>query len=348
MKKIAFFITSLNIGGAERVLVDLVNNLNNKYDITVITLYGRGELEKELKCKIVNINSNPKRGIMKKIYALTLKFKYFQKQIIKNYFNDFDLVISFLEGVSTEILSSYKGKKIAFVHTDLSKHYSKLYNLILPIIYKSYNHIVSVSNDSLKSLYNIKTSKSVIYNYISYERVKKLANEYMINDENYILTIARLFEEKGVKRIIEINRKLIKDKINLNFIVIGDGPLMDELKKIIIKEKMNNIKLLGLVNNPFPYLSKANLLLIPSLYEGLSLVALEGRLLNKKIIATKTGVVEALAGYDKAYISQNNVNDLYETLKLYSLNKIKFTKIKGDFSNDLESYITLFDKILML
>ena len=44
MKKIVFGITSLTLGGAERVLVDIVNRLKDEYDITIFTLYGKGIL----------------------------------------------------------------------------------------------------------------------------------------------------------------------------------------------------------------------------------------------------------------------------------------------------------------
>ena len=46
MKKIIFGITSLTVGGAERVLVDLVNRLQDDYEITVFTLYDKGLLQK--------------------------------------------------------------------------------------------------------------------------------------------------------------------------------------------------------------------------------------------------------------------------------------------------------------
>lgn len=52
MKKILFGITSLTLGGAERVLVDLANKLCEKYDITIFTIYANGELEKELNSKV--------------------------------------------------------------------------------------------------------------------------------------------------------------------------------------------------------------------------------------------------------------------------------------------------------
>ena len=52
MKKILFGITSLTLGGAERVLVDLANKLCEKYEITIFTIYAGGELEKQLSDKV--------------------------------------------------------------------------------------------------------------------------------------------------------------------------------------------------------------------------------------------------------------------------------------------------------
>ena len=52
MDKIIFGITGLTMGGAERVLIDTANALVDKYDITIFTIYSKGELEKELKSNI--------------------------------------------------------------------------------------------------------------------------------------------------------------------------------------------------------------------------------------------------------------------------------------------------------
>jgi hypothetical protein len=52
MKKVLFGITSLTLGGAERVLVDIANKLCNKYDITIFTIYAGGELEQQLSEKV--------------------------------------------------------------------------------------------------------------------------------------------------------------------------------------------------------------------------------------------------------------------------------------------------------
>ena len=52
MDKIIFGITGLTMGGAERVLIDTANALVDKSDITIFTIYSKGELEKELKSNI--------------------------------------------------------------------------------------------------------------------------------------------------------------------------------------------------------------------------------------------------------------------------------------------------------
>ena len=65
MKKIIFGITSLTLGGAERVLVDMVNQLSDTFDITIFTIYGKGELEKSLnsKIKVKRILDKPYRNL---------------------------------------------------------------------------------------------------------------------------------------------------------------------------------------------------------------------------------------------------------------------------------------------
>ena len=49
MKKILFGITNLSIGGAERVLVDIVNELSSNYEIDIFTIYARWRIWKIIK-----------------------------------------------------------------------------------------------------------------------------------------------------------------------------------------------------------------------------------------------------------------------------------------------------------
>ena len=114
MKKIVFGITSLTIGGAERVLVDIANQLQED-NITIFTIYAKGDFEKNL-----NPNIQVKSLYSKQYNDLTkweklwipLKIFLFRKQIYKKTIaNCYDIEVAFLEGPITRLFS-VKNKKV--------------------------------------------------------------------------------------------------------------------------------------------------------------------------------------------------------------------------------------------
>ena len=161
MKKIVFGITSLGIGGAERVLVDLANRLKNTYDITIFTLYGKGAFENQLdkKIKVIRLFSNSyeeMNGFQKKIIPIyVLKCG---KSIYKKYLKGkFDIEIAFLEGPITRIFQfGEANKKIAWIHNDIAKVFgndlkAKLKLKIDRKIYNQYDKLIFVSQDNQNS-----------------------------------------------------------------------------------------------------------------------------------------------------------------------------------------------------
>ena len=325
MKKIIFGITSLTLGGAERVLVDLVNELSKKYDITIFTIYSRGELEKELNEKIkiksmYDVPYNQLSKIQKLIIPLKIllrKNKIFEKYIKK----DYDIEIAFLEGPITRLFSvkNEKAKKIAWIHNDISFVFgngikAKLKRKIDSKIYSKYKTLVFVSKENLnnfnKTYPDIENDKKVIYNYINKENIIEKANifeakEINKNNKNFI-TVARLVPQKGIDRIINVHSKLIKQGLKHYFYVIGDGPEKEKLKKQI---KENDVKdtfiLLGKKENPYPYIKKADYFCLFSKFEGYGMVLEEAKILNKNILITNTAAREAVEGYNKKSIIEN-------------------------------------------
>ena len=131
MKKILFGITSLTLGGAEKVLVDLANKLSEKYDVTILTIYAKGEFEKKLNSKvklktIYDFQFNDMTNFNKKLTALKLLLfkKHFYKKYIKG---DYDIEIAFLEGAITRLFGvrNPNTRKIAWIHNDITKVFGK-------------------------------------------------------------------------------------------------------------------------------------------------------------------------------------------------------------------------------
>ena len=190
MKKIIFGITSLTIGGAERVLVDLANRLSEEYSVTIFTIYDGGELKKELNknIKIIALYRKPYKELTKieKLKA-SLKLILYKKKIYEAIMKrGFDAEIAFLEGPVTRLFAtninrktsseSAKNKqelenngtlrlsdikktntKIAWIHNDISKVYgnglkAKIKNFVDGIAYKKYDKLVFVSEENQKIL----------------------------------------------------------------------------------------------------------------------------------------------------------------------------------------------------
>lgn len=334
MKKIIFGITGLTLGGAERVLVDIANELSSEYDITIFTLYGKGEFEQELSdnIKLVNMINKPYNQLSSKEKMLvSLKLLFNKKSIYKKYINKgYSTEIAFLEGPITRLFSvkNKNTKKIAWVHNDIGKVYgekliAKLKRKLDKKCYSEYNDIVFVSNDNkeqFEEIYGLDKNNMIIPNYLSSKRVleKAEANYRNVfeNGQANFLTVARLTEQKAIDRLIKVHSELIDDGCYHRFFVIGDGPERENLKELIKKYNVENtFMLLGKKENPYPYIKNCDIYALLSNYEGFGMSVIEAEILGKPILITDTAAREAVIGYDKSYITENNEQGVYEGIK---------------------------------
>lgn len=372
MKKIIFGITGLTLGGAERVLVDIANKLVLKYDVTIFTIYAGGELEKELDQRVhiislFDFKYNSMGKFKKRIIPIRVLLE--KKKIFKKYVENggYSTQIAFLEGPITRIFSvkDKKSTKIAWIHNDISKVFgkgpkSRLKRLIDRNIYEKFDTLVFVSMDNLDKFNKIYDDmdlphEKVINNYIDSERILKLAEEEMseedekllkvdkvnnVNEANKnnqvdrtsnfdksnnanfiagptILQVSRLVSQKAIDRLIKVHSKLIKQGYNHRIFVVGDGPLKEKLEKQIQEENVeSSFKLLGARENPYPLVKEADFFCLLSNFEGYPMVVEEAKILNKFILATNTATREALIDYaSKSYIVSNNEEGVEEALK---------------------------------
>ncbi len=369
-KKLLFGITGLTLGGAERVLVDIANKLCEKYDITIFTIYAKGELEKELDSKVkvktlYNISYLELSNLQKKI--IPLKILFFKNHIYKKYIREnYDVEIAFLEGPITRLISvkNKKTKKIAWIHNDITKVFgnglkAKIKKYLDKKIYSKYNLLVFVSRDNLKKFneqykdirnkYLEPIKKEVIYNYINKENIikkseKKLELEFNKDVINFV-TVARLVEQKGIDRLIKIHKKLIKYGLRHNFYIVGDGPEKEKLQKLIKDyEVTDTFFLLGKKENPYPYIKNADYFCLLSHFEGYGMVLEEAKILNKEIIITDTAAREAVINYKNSLILENSESGIFEGLKkIIQKGKEEKKKIDAQYDNSdiLEKIIKL-------
>lgn len=371
MKKIVFGITSLTLGGAERVLVDLANNLVEKYDVTIFTIYSKGILEKELNEK-VHIESiydksynelNKKEKITIPLNILLNKKKIFRKYLENK---SYDVQIAFLEGPITRLFSvknkCSNPKKIAWVHNDISKVFgksikSKIKRIIDRNAYEKYDTIVFVSRDNLDKFNKVYDDillpeEKVINNYLDSERIIKLSEEkyekVFNNKEVNILQVSRLVEQKAIDRLIDVHTKLINEGIKHHIYIIGEGPLKEKLEDKIKNNKVEKtFTLLGARENPYPYMKDADAFCLFSEFEGYPMVIEEAKVLKKYILVTNTASREVLFNYsENSMIVSNNVTGIEDAIKYVVRNKQKISQKNIEYVYTNSKIIDKIEKII--
>lgn len=345
MKKILIVIPNLNGGGAEKVLKDILKNIDlNKYEIDLYLLHNEGIYLDEIKKLKLNIFFlfEKRKDIfniyiyrkLKSVFLRILQWIYCKyPNLIKEIkHKNYDIEIAFLEGYSTLLIANRKNKakKIAWVHIDLEKH--KVINRKLEK--KSYykiDRIICVSSDSkksLKSLYpDLKNKIKVIYNPIPKEEILEKSlkkSDIYFNEKINIVTVGRLNKQKGYDILLKAHKELLEEELDYNLYILGEGKERKKLEQYIKDNNMEkNTFLLGFKENPYPYIREADIFISSSRYEGYPLVICEAICLEKPIIATKcTGPNEILEGGKYGLLAEvENIESLKENIKKLILNK---------------------------
>lgn len=327
MIKLLFFIPELSGGGAEKVLCNLVNNMNqSKFDITVHTLYpcepGRFLVEGIKYRSVFKKTSSWRRKIQEYWYRFCSEFKLLYPLYIKG---DYDIEVAYLECDATKVISAStnkKAKKIAWVHCDLIK--KGIISKKTAKFYSKYDRVVCVSQDVKKSfdcVFKSIVDSIVLSNVIDEDEIYEKANqpcEFIgSGDEKQLLAVGRLTEQKNFPLLIETCKKLKDDGYRFHLNILGEGPDRKLLENKITGLGLDkDITLQGFTVNPYPWIKVANVIVCSSLYEGISTVVQEAILLNKMVVTTPcTGMEELLGASEYGIIVEPDEDGLYLGLK---------------------------------
>nr|WP_241878977.1 glycosyltransferase [Psychrobacter sp. PraFG1]UNK05619.1 glycosyltransferase [Psychrobacter sp. PraFG1] len=166
-----------------------------------------------------------------------------------------------------------------------------------------------------------------------------------------VLAVGRLTHQKDFATLIHAFKKVLKNKA-CNLIILGEGELRCELEKLIKDLNLqDNVQLPGFVNNPYAWMSKADLFVLSSIYEGFGNVLVEAMACGTPVVSTDcpSGPSEILEnGRWGSLVPTNDPDSLAEAI-LKALNNTKFKselvkKRAEDFSvdNSLSGYIAVF------
>lgn len=335
-KKIAFYIESMIVGGAEKVLIDLVNNLNpNQFDIWVIAIFKKSvytnyefQFSEQFNTNInyIFLIDNSKQW---KYTAFNFLFNKVNKKWIYSFLvkEKFDVEIAFYEGLPTMFVShsSQKSKKIAWLHTLQNRLYQNFSRTELQKKiddYSRFNKIIGVSESVCDSFVNFfpKLQAVCCYNPINEKKIveQSYSEELKSINKNILsfVAVGRLIEIKGFERLINIFYKIKKLGYHFELNIIGDGELKSALQEKIDSFQLHNeVRLLGFKSNPYPYIKHADVLVCSSFQEGFGMVLVEALTLNVPVISTDCGGMnEIIDSGNNGIICENSEEKLFETI----------------------------------
>lgn len=362
--KILFRHRSMEMGGVEKVMLSLMNNLDReKFEMTVCLNLNQGELRDEFPSHVRKVyltdgkEDFSKNKIIQKIqlFQRRQKLEKLRKNpeiVDREYLKEnYDIEIGMTYNDFEPVLNSSNknSKKVGWFHSEIQV--PKLQPLVPKILehFPQFHYMIYCS-EKIKNLMhehypNLNyPTESVIINAIPIEEIKQKANaDFLLpNAESKIfVSVGRLHTRKGYHKLMDAHKKLLNEGFQHTVIIIGDG---EELPNLLEQQKNLGVEksfvFAGNQMNPYPFIKNADFFIMPSESEAWPLVIAEALILQKPIIATKVGDVESMIEDRKTgYLIDYDTHEIYVAMKEFLTNE----KLVSDLRENLTAIEKQFD-----
>ncbi len=323
-RRVLFIMGNLGIGGTEQAFISLINLWAVPNTQVEIYLKNRcGVLEQFLRTDFPIIT---------------------QKDA---FFRSYDVAACFYgwgANPQTELGKTHAKRKIQWIHTDL---------LQCPVG-SFFNHkemcegidaFICVGQKPAASARKIQPQLSnkifAIPNVLDQAAIKKKAQlenpHYPQDGLCNVVSVGRLSGEKGYDRLIRVHSRLDREGLFFRLYIVGDGALRISLQRQIHEAGLDSkIFLVGEKSNPYPWIAKADLFALPSLFEGCSVAVNEAKILARPILMTDVGAArEQITSEINGLIVDNNEEAIYQGLKRL----VKDKNLRKQFSAALKGFV---------
>ena len=351
-KKIVFISEALWIGGIETALVNLLNRMDyGKYEVTCLVIRGDLEVANRItsKCRLL-ISDREKTFTFAKpyrysrLYHLTEypakssrlhKAMMWTLPVIKWVENR--LYIRYIQGnlrkehFDTCVIYSDRTAETAVRAIDADQYFMFYHNAIIDkayhdeIGYRKSKKIIAVSEKKEKELKTFRPKYAekfmTIPNLVDLNDViNKSEGKMSVSFPNgawSLVTCGRLAHQKAIDWAITAMKILLdKGYTDLHWWIVGDGPEKEKLRLQIEEAGVgDHFHLLGMKNNPYPYIAKADLYVQPSRYENYSVVILEAMVLSKPILATIPAADMQIVSGENGLLCEANSKSIAESIE---------------------------------
>lgn len=366
-KRLIIVSNNLATGGIQKALVNFLKEIADKYDVTLFIYSYSGKYIFELPAEINIIKANAflkllavsqaeakKEGrflcllrallvVWTRMFTnrLPLSLLLFTEKRLKGY----DAAISYVQ--SPDSRSFYGGcnefvlkkidavKKIAYIHCDYLQYGGNTPRN--KKLYSQFDHIIAVSEGCrkqfLQAIPSLSSTTYSVKNSVDFIDVQKKTDCAPVPYDrgNFtIITVARLSEEKGIIRTIDVIEELVEKGYEICWHLIGDGRQRKDIEERIFSKSLEGqILLHGEQENPYRYMKNADLFLLPSYHEAAPMVIEEAKCIGLPILTTNTiSAIEMVEQCRAGWVCQNSTAGIKEGLEYILRNREELQHIR--------------------
>ena len=333
--RVAFFISSMDVGGAERVVTNIIKNIDRRHFLPLLVLFSkRGRLLAELPEDLMILSLKELKGKywygfqwLNLLRQFCRTLKTIEPEVLVS-FTWYPNAISII----AKILGKIRCRVIVSERTSTFKYEGKfangLRNLTLRFLYPHAGLVIAPSGgiaNHLVSLRRIAPEKiHVIHNPVEISVIKALSKHsssdvWFDKRRNIIISVGRLGLEKGFDYLIRSIAILVQGGIDCFLVILGEGMQRPKLQALAGELGISaRVSMPGFQKNPYQYVANSTLFVLSSLYEGFPNALLEAMSLGVPSVATRcpTGPEEIIEdGVNGVLVAPGDEKALAEAMR---------------------------------
>lgn len=289
--KVLMFLDYYNVGGIEKVIMNIKENIDNHYHIDILSMVNKSNDD-----VISLLDKDYRKLFLRSLFGLSKYKKYLRNNkydiIHIHCYNSFGLIYC-------KIAYKYCDRVILHAHnSDIDKdflHIKHIINGIIKLLFRSNRYTyIAVSNDANKFCFN-RDNCLIIHNGIDYKKYLfnekdriKYRKKFNYKEKDIIIGhIGRFESQKNHEFIIDIFNEISKIDNNYKLILVGEGTLLVKIKEKVNKLGINSKIIFFNNRDDIPnFINMFDIFLFPSIYEGFPLSLIENQINGKYVFAS--------------------------------------------------------------
>lgn len=364
-RKILFVVESLSGGGAERVLLNLIKNIDReRFDVSVCPIVDTGVHSAEIRKyasvrSILPAFSSEKGPVSRLIWKLRhrLVHKWLPGHLVWRFFMpcDYDVEIAFVEGLTTKLVAaSYtRARKFAWLHTDFAIHHwtASIFKDTRSEAetYRRFNCTICVSQtveQSFRNLFGTGLKSLVLHNPINADEIRWASKgrypvQPRISDVVRLVSVGRLEPQKNFLKLLKAMKRLRDNGVRCELWLLGEGSQRAMLTKYIFENDLNDsVTMWGFMDNPYPLMASADLFVCSSVAEGYSTSVTEAQILGLPVLTTPCAGMDEILEEDGRYgiICGEDDESFYSALLNLIIDTERLEQMKENVSKRSEHF----------